>query len=117
MPIIAHINVLICMTMFIVIFSSIALVALFFLLKKYKFKRTNLVQAVEQAVPQPMLVEAFSGDNRWDTELDLAKAYLELNQNEKAKHLLKSVIDHGAPHQILEARKMFSQLLKQERSA
>jgi len=60
-------------------------------------------------------VEDFSGDNRCDTELDLAQAYLEMHQLEKAKHLLKSVITHGQPHQILEARKMFTQLLKQER--
>lgn len=60
-------------------------------------------------------VEDFSGDDRYDTELDLAQAYLELHQLEKAKHLLKSVITHGKPHQILEARKMFTLLLKQER--
>lgn len=63
------------------------------------------------------LVKDFSGDNLCDTELDLAQAYLELHQYEKAKHLLKSVITQGQPHQILEARKMFTQLLKQERLA
>lgn len=61
-------------------------------------------------------VEAFSGENQCDTELDLAQAYLELRQFERAKHLLKSVITQGTPHQILEARKMFTLLLKQERS-
>ncbi|MES2204307.1 MAG: FimV/HubP family polar landmark protein [Pseudomonadota bacterium] len=70
---------------------------------------------VVQKVSLSASVEDFSGDNRYDTELDLAQAYLELHQHEKAKHLLKSVIDHGAPHQILEARKMFTLLLKQER--
>lgn len=80
-------------------------------------KKSNRQSALTQKASLPSLVEDFSGDNRWDTELDLAKAYLELHQNEKAKHLLKSVITHGEPHQILEARKMFTLLLKQERAS
>ncbi|MCD8499935.1 MAG: hypothetical protein LRY67_00855 [Gammaproteobacteria bacterium] len=61
-------------------------------------------------------VSEFSGDNLYDTELDLARAYLELGEYHKAKHLLKSVITHGTPSQILDARNMFSELLKRERS-
>lgn len=62
-------------------------------------------------------VSEFSADSRFDTELDLAKAYLELHQPEKAKSLLKSVITQGDVMQIAEARKMFSLLLKQERES
>lgn len=59
-------------------------------------------------------VHGFSGDDQHDTELDLAKAYIELKQYDQAKHLLKSVITLGQPHQIQEGRKMFAELLKQE---
>lgn len=60
-------------------------------------------------------VSEFSGDNLYDTELDLARAYVELGEYHKAKRLLKSVITHGTPAQILDARNMFSALLKKER--
>ncbi len=93
--------------------SIIFLAAVFW---KRRFSNKQVwVNPVVQKVSLSASVEDFSGDNRYDTELDLAQAYLELHQHEKAKHLLKSVIDHGAPHQILEARKMFTLLLKQER--
>lgn len=88
----------------------------FFITRK---RSSNSKQLKKQHDLKPLLssmVDDFSGDNRWETELDLAKAYLELHQNEKAKQLLKSVITHGDAHQILEARKMFTQLLKQERA-
>lgn len=87
----------------------------FFLIKKRSAKRALLERPAAQAPLIASSVEDFSGDSRWDTELDLAKAYLELHQYEKAKHLLKSVITYGDANQILEARKMFTQLLKQER--
>ena len=90
-------------------------VFLIFILRKTRVLKKNNAQQTPSIKDLPSLVEDFSGDNRWDTELDLAKAYLELHQPEKAKHLLKSVITHGEPHQILEARKMFTALLKQER--
>lgn len=103
--------------MFIFIFCTAVLIAMFFLIKKYKTRKTVPVQQTEHALSQPVLVESFSGDNHCDTELDLAKAYLELHQHDKVKLLLKSVITHGSPSQIFEARQMFSLLLKQERSS
>ena len=84
--------------------------------KAHRSKKQALIKQAEQKITTASLVEDFSGDNRCDTELDLAQAYLELHQYEKTKHLLKSVITHGQPHQILEARKMFTLLLKQERT-
>lgn len=90
---------------------------IFELIKKWRKKRIHNQEAAAPTdkMARPSMVEDFSGDDRLDTELDLAQAYLELHQHEKAKHLLKSVITHGTPHQIFEARKMFTQLLKQER--
>ena len=85
------------------------------MLIKIQRKKKKGAQYLAQKTPTSSSVEDFSGDNRCDTELDLAQAYLEMQQYEKAKHLLKSVITQGQPHQILEARRMFSQLLKQER--
>jgi len=86
-------------------------------LKTWLTKKKSVSQSVSQKIASSSNVEDFSGDNPCDTELDLARAYLELHQLEKAKHLLKSVITHGQPHQILEARKMFTLLLKAERSS
>jgi len=92
------------------------LLQIFKKIKRLILKNTSHTPSV-QKTSASFSVEDFSGDNHCDSELDLAQAYLELHHYEKAKQLLKSVIDHGAPHQILEARKMFSQLLKQERSS
>lgn len=81
-------------------------------------KKRNSKRAIStQKISSPSSVEDFSGDNRCDTELDLAQAYFELHQHEEAKRLLKSVITHGEPHQVFEARKMFTRLLKQERTS
>lgn len=100
---------------FFCVLVSLATIAYFVVQKRLsKMKRLNM-QSNKKPLPSS-IVEDFSGDSRWDTELDLAKAYLELHHYEKAKHLLKSVITHGDPHHILEARKMFTALLRQERT-
>jgi len=78
-------------------------------------KRTS-VKVVTSEVSQLSSASEFSGDNLYDTKLDLAKAYVELGEYHKAKYLLKSVITHGTPSQILDARNMFSELLKKERA-
>lgn len=89
---------------------------LMFTLRKARLSKTKSLPILAMQKTSPIsLVEDFSGDNPRETELDLAKAYLELQQYEKAKHLLKSVIIQGEPEQILAARKMFTQLLKEER--
>lgn len=88
----------------------------YFLIKKYRHKQTltkNTAKTLNKLAD--ISVETFSGDNRYDTQLDLAKAYVELQNYEQAKQLLKSVINHGVPHQIFAARQMFSLLLKKER--
>lgn len=85
---------------------------LFFLLKQKSKKQESLSHLPVVLTPE---VEAFSGDNQSDTQLDLAQAYIELHQYEKAKHLLKAVVTTGDTEQVAEARKMFAELLKQEK--
>lgn len=92
---------------FIVLMVMLAL----FLLKKKRTQRHNTT-VVPIAVVE---VDTFSGGSPQETQLDLAQAYVELQQYEKAKYLLKAVITAGDSQQALEARKIFTQLLKQER--
>lgn len=72
-----------------------------------------------RSLPLPLFSEpemaSFAGDNQNDTQLDLAQAYVELYQYEKAKQLLKTVITSGNAEQIAAARQMFAELLKKER--
>ncbi len=100
---------------FISVLVIIAVVMTLVLKKMRDLKKQALAKVEIQKLSIPSLVDDFSGDNRCDTELDLAKAYIELHQNEKAKYLLKSVITNGNPDQIAEARQMFMLLLKQDR--
>ncbi len=103
---------------FILLILFILASMIYFFLKKLRLSQRRLENTKTASCSQPSVsVEAFSGDNTYDTELDLAQAYLELQQYEQAKQLLKSVITHGAPEQILAARQMFSVLLKKERAS
>jgi FimV-like protein len=100
------------------IITVLAVIILWVLGRTFLRSRTtkaNITHKIEPAASPLLSIQDFSGDNRCDTELDLAKAYLELQQYEKTKQLLKSVITHGTAEQILDARKMFSLLLKRER--
>lgn len=100
---------------FISVFSIFTAALLFVLLKARRSKKSEQTKSSINAAYLLPKVEEFSGDNCRDTELDLARAYIELRHHEKAKGLLKSVITQGDPEQITEARKMFTLLLKQER--
>jgi FimV-like protein len=100
---------------FISVLMILAVVMMFIVKKARNSKKQALEKIAIQKVCSLSLVDEFSGDNHCDTELDLAKAYIELRQNEKAKYLLKSVVSNGNPHQIAEARKMFMLILKQDR--
>jgi len=101
--------------MFIIGVGVLATILVFTLIMVHLSRKKAFAKQAAQKLSSLSLVDDFSGDNRCETELDLAKAYIELHQNEKAKQLLKSVTTHGDPNQILEARKMFTLLLKQER--
>lgn len=100
---------------FISVLMILVVVMIFIVKRASNSKKQALEKIAIQKLSLPSLVDEFSGDNRCDTELDLAKAYIELLQNEKAKYLLKSVVNNGNPNQIAEARKMFMLLLKQDR--
>ncbi len=100
---------------FISVLMILVVIMMFIIKKSRHSKRQALEKIAIQKLSLPSLVDEFSGDNRCDTELDLAKAYIELRQNEKAKYLLKSVVSNGNPDQIAEARRMFMVLLKQDR--
>jgi FimV-like protein len=49
---------------------------------------------------------SFSGDDLIATQLDLAKAYIEMNEAKLAKQILSKVIKSGSAHQQSEARQL-----------
>lgn len=55
-------------------------------------------------------LDAIAGDDVMATQLDLAKAYLEMNQKKSAKKMLKSVAKQGTKQQQTEARQLMKSL-------
>lgn len=56
------------------------------------------------------VVTAIAGDNVVATQLDLAKAYIEMNQKNLAKQMLKDVAKQGSKPQKREARLLMKAL-------
>lgn len=67
-----------------------------------------IVKRFYQTKP-PVVVDAIAGDNVWSTKLDLARAYLEIDQAPLAKSVILEVIEQGDRYHRAEA----SQLLKE----
>lgn len=55
-------------------------------------------------------VQAFAGEDPITTQLDLVRAYLEMDKKDAAKEVLQSVIRHGSPSQKDEATRLIAQL-------
>lgn len=78
----------------------LAIVFLFMLVMlRLKFRNEK-----QQADMQSMY--AIAGDNVMTTQLDLARAYLEMNEKKSAKKILKQVCRHGDAAQRQEAKRL-----------
>lgn len=53
-------------------------------------------------------IRAIAGDDVMVTQLDLARAYIELGKKKLAKQILDHVIKHGNPHQQQSARQLMA---------
>jgi len=77
-----------------------------FLVRWVKSKKTS---RVEKKVFETDM-EAIAGDDRIATELDLAKAYIEMNDITLAKKMLNNAIKKGNSAQQQEARQLINAL-------
>ena len=59
-------------------------------------------------------IKAIAGEDELTTQLDLARAYIEMNQKQLAKQILDNTIHHGNAAQQQEARLLLSRLITAE---
>jgi FimV-like protein len=87
----------------------LALVAFLFLrLARKKPLQTASLTHADNADPKD--INAIAGDDVVSTQLDLAKAYIEMNQKKIAKEMLNAIIKIGSSHQKNEARLLIQSL-------
>ena len=55
-------------------------------------------------------IRAIAGDDVMSTQLDLARAYIELGKNKLAKKILDHVLQHGSPQNQIAAKQLISNL-------
>lgn len=55
-------------------------------------------------------IKAIAGEDMLSTQLDLARAYIELNKKKIAKQILDHVLQHGDSHQQKTATQLLTQL-------
>jgi len=84
-----------------VIITLVALSCLFSTLFKLQKKKRKLLEQDIQAI---------AGDNVITTQLDLARAYIEMNQQDLARDLLNQIIKKGDILQQSEARQLVATL-------
>jgi len=99
------------------IISSVVIGILFILLisavcfRKFKKKIIVLPQPVQSTyVVTSKDIRAIAGDNMLTTQLDLARAYIEINKKSLAKKILQHVLEHGQEEQQYAARRLLSSL-------
>jgi FimV-like protein len=80
-------------------------------LERLKVKNENYA-----ATPKPTYtvtsqdIKAIAGDDIMTTQLDLARAYIEMDKKPLAKKILEHVIEHGEMNQKTAARELMSNL-------
>jgi FimV-like protein len=84
----------------------LALVVILFLL----LTRKQPLQTASLTLTDHKDISAIAGDDIVATQLDLAKAYIEMNQKKIAKDMLNTVIKIGSSHQKNEARLLIQSL-------
>lgn len=62
------------------------------------------------SLTDPKDITAIAGDDVVSTQLDLAKAYIEMNQKKIAKEMLNTIMKIGSSHQKDEARLLIQSL-------
>jgi FimV-like protein len=84
------------------------LTSLYILSTIIKNKRLQKRQRVSRKfnLPVQQEIKAFAGEDEYSTNLDLARAYIEIGRNELALKLLKEVINEGTNSQKQEAQKL-----------
>ncbi len=92
------------------IFTAIVLMFLFYVLLKTKNKKSsrNNTSAKTPVVITSQDIKAIAGDNVITTQLDLARAYIEMGKKQLAKKILEHVIDHGNSVQQHEAKSLIT---------
>ena len=55
-------------------------------------------------------ISAIAGDDLFATQLDLAKAYIEMDQHDLARKILKETLKSGTPAQQIEAHQLIAAL-------
>lgn len=97
---------------------SIILIAKMILFKRVKAtqkKNAPVVQDEKQAQKDVTVItshdiKAIAGDDVMVTQLDLARAYIELGKKALAKQILQHVLQHGNPSQQSVAQQLFESL-------
>lgn len=89
-------------------FSIVALTLVFLLVSSSKTKKSKINNAPQ--TPPPSIsshdIKAIAGDDVITTQLDLARAYIELDKFTLAKKILEHVVEHGNSNQQDEAKKL-----------
>jgi FimV-like protein len=83
----------------------VLLVVLLFLTRRKKPLQTAVLTQPRQAD-----IHAVAGDDVLSTQLDLAKAYIEMNQKKIASEMLNAILKKGSNRQKDEARHLISSL-------
>ncbi len=89
---------------FIVLLFALVALLLLRLTRKKPFQTANLAHT------DPKDLNAIAGDDVVSTQLDLAKAYIEMNQKKIAKEMLNTIMKIGSSHQKDEARLLIQSL-------
>jgi FimV-like protein len=101
-------------TNIILLCDAVIIVFTVFLIYMRKVKQQKLLSETIQNKNNPSIVitskdiRAIAGDDVMVTQLDLARAYLELGKKKLAKQILDHVIKHGNPSQQQSARQLMA---------
>lgn len=92
----------------------ITITMLFLLLAFFKTKKQTPLQQPSQPHSSIVItsqdIKAIAGENIMSTQLDLARAYIEMDKKSLAKKILNHVIEHGEPSQQQEAKELVGAL-------
>ncbi len=96
-------------------FGCLLLAGIFLLLLitlKIKWSKVEESLPVAKAIPQKINqhVDSIAGEDVMTTQLDLARAYIEMDENQLAKQILSQVSATGNPTQQRQAQQLMSGL-------
>lgn len=103
-------HVWVCCTFIVVVLGLIGIVAM----TAPKKNTINQTPAVSPKITTPIAtnkdISAIAGDDVFATQLDLAKAYIEMDQHELAKKILKETLKSGSADQQERAQELLGAL-------